>query len=177
MSARNRLIEELLVLRCQIGDSSALVELIERYQAPLRYFVTRLLEEPQMAEDVLQDTWLAVVRKIHTLRRFDTFSTWLYRVARNNVYKQLRKRKHLCLPQEDLAAPKANEEPLFSPEDAARVHECLERLSPEYKEVLMLRFLEQMSYGQISQVIGCKVGTVRSRIHYAKRALKREMEN
>ncbi|HUT30621.1 MAG TPA: sigma-70 family RNA polymerase sigma factor [Sedimentisphaerales bacterium] len=176
MSVSNRLIEQVLVLRCQIGDRSALVELIERYQAPLRYFVARLIEDPEMAEDILQDTWLAVIRKIHTLRQFDTFSTWLYRIARNSVYKELRKKKHLCLLAEDVAAPGDNEEPVFSPEDAARVHVCLERLRPEHKEVLMLRFLEQMLYEQISQVIGCKVGTVRSRIHYAKRALKREME-
>jgi RNA polymerase sigma-70 factor (ECF subfamily) len=177
MSVRNRLIEELLVLRCQIGDRSAFAELIERYQAPLRYFVARLSEDPEMAEDILQDTWLAVIRRIHTLRQLDTFGTWLYRVARNNVYKQLRKKKHLCLPEEGVAAPKDNEEPIFSTEEAARVHECLERLRSEHKEVLLLRFLEQMSYEQISQVIGCKAGTVRSRIHYAKRALKREMEN
>ena len=176
MSVRNRLIEQMLVLRCQIGDRSALVELIEQYQAPLRYFVARLLEDPEMAEDILQDTWLSVMRKIHTLRQLETFSTWLYRVARNNVYKQLRKKKHLYLLEEDVAAPRDNEEPNFSPEDAAKIHECLEALRPEYREVLMLRFLEQMSYEQISQVIGCKVGTVRSRIHYAKRALNREME-
>ena len=63
MSVRNRLIEELLVLRCQIGDRSAFAELIERYQAPLRYFVARLSEDPEMAEDILQDTWLTVIRR------------------------------------------------------------------------------------------------------------------
>lgn len=177
MGARNRLIEELLVLRCQIGDRSALAELIERHQSSLRYFVARLLEDPETAEDVLQDTWLTVFRRIHTLRRLETFSPWLYRIARNSVYEQLRKKKHLCPLEEDVVAPEDNEEPDFSAEDAAKVHKCLERLRPEHKEVLMLRFLEQMSYEQISQVIGCKVGTVRSRIHYAKRALKREMEN
>ncbi|HUW17808.1 MAG TPA: sigma-70 family RNA polymerase sigma factor [Sedimentisphaerales bacterium] len=177
MGLRDRLIEQVLVLRCQIGDRSAFAELIERYQGPLRYFVARLLEDPGMAEDILQDTWLTVIRKIHTLRQFDTFSAWLYRVARNNVYKELRKKKHLCLLAEDVAVPEDNEEPIFSAEDATKVHKCLERLRLEHKEVLLLRFLEQMSYEQISQVIGCKVGTVRSRIHYAKRALKREMEN
>ncbi|MHC4389037.1 MAG: RNA polymerase sigma factor [Planctomycetota bacterium] len=176
MGVRNRLIEELLVLRCQIGDRSAFAELIEQYQAPLRYFVARLLEDPEMAEDILQDTWLTVIRKIHTLRQLETFSAWLYRIARNKVYGELRKKKALRVLQEDAPVPNDNQEPNFSPEDAARVHECLERLKPEHKEVLLLRFLEQMSYEQISQVIDRKAGTVRSRIHYAKRALKREME-
>lgn len=176
MSARNRLIEQVLVLRCQMGDRSAFVELIQRYEAPLRYFVARLLEDPEMAEDILQDTWLAVIRKIHTLRQFDTFSAWLYRVARNNVYKELRKKKILRVLPENAPLPNDNEEPVFSPEDAAKVHKCLERLRPEHKEVLMLRFLEEMSYQQIAQVVNCSLGSVRSRIYYAKRALKREME-
>ena len=68
------------------------------------------------------------------------------------------------------------EQDVFSPEDAANIHRCLNELIPEYREVLMLRFLEQMSYKQISEVVSCSLGTVKSRIHYAKLALKKEME-
>lgn len=176
MSVSNRLIEQVLVLRCQIGDRSAFAELIERYQAPLRYFVARLSEDPETAEDILQDTWLTVIRKIHTLRQLETFSSWLYRIARNNVYRQVRKKNILPVLPENAPLPNDNQEPDFSPEDAAKVHVCLERLRPEHKEVLMLRFLEEMSYQQIAHVVNCSLGTVRSRIYYAKRALKQEME-
>ena len=69
-----------------------------------------------------------------------------------------------------------DENDVFSPEDMAKVHICLQKLPPEYREVLMLRFLEQMSYQQISQVLNCKLGTVRSRLHYAKIALRKELE-
>jgi RNA polymerase sigma-70 factor (ECF subfamily) len=176
MSPSDQLIEQVLVLRCQIGDKDAFAELIERYQAPLRYFISRLLEDKQMSEDIFQETWLTVIRRIHSLKSVDAFSTWLYRIARNKAYQQLRRKKKLFKLDENIAASSNIENDVFSPEDMAKVHRCLKELLPEYREVLMLRFLEQMSYEQISQVINCKLGTVRSRIHYAKLALKEEME-
>ncbi|MHC4645207.1 MAG: RNA polymerase sigma factor [Planctomycetota bacterium] len=176
MSTREQLIEQVLVLRCQIGDREALAELIARYEKPVRYFVSRLLQDPEKTEDLVQDIWLAVVRKICTLKKAEAFSMWLYRIARNRVYKELRRKRQFTELDENIEAANSDEDSVFSVEDAARVHRCLERLRSEHKEVLLLRFLEQMSYEQISQVIGCKVGTVRSRIYYAKRALKQEME-
>ena len=129
-----------------------------------------------MTEDIFQETWLTVIRRIHTLKKLDAFSPWLYRIARNKVYQQLRRKRQLYVLDENMEVPDDNEDQVFFPEDAAKVHRCLEKLRPEYKEVLMLRFLEQMSYQQISQVLGCNLGTVKSRIYYAKRALKQEME-
>ncbi len=176
MNSSDKLIEQVLILRCQIGDKDAFAGLIERYQAPLRYFISRLSANPEMAEDIFQDTWLTVIRRIHTLKKIDAFSTWLYRIARNKVYQQLRRKRKLSELNENIAVPNDTENDVFSSEDAAKIHRCLKELLPEYREVLMLRFLEQMSYEQISQVINCRLGTVKSRIHYAKLALKKEME-
>lgn len=176
MNSSDKLIEQVLILRCQIGDKDAFAGLIERYQAPLRYFISRLSANPETAEDIFQDTWLTVIRRIHTLKKIDAFSTWLYRIARNKVYQQLRRKKKLSELNQNIAVPNNSENDVFSSEDAAKIHRCLKELLPEYKEVLMLRFLEQMSYEQISQVINCRLGTVKSRIHYAKLALKKEME-
>ena len=69
-----------------------------------------------------------------------------------------------------------DEEPEFSAEDAARVHAALDHLNLEHREALMLRFLEGLSYDEIGRVVGCPPGTVRSRIHYAKAALRRLLE-
>jgi RNA polymerase sigma-70 factor (ECF subfamily) len=77
---------------------------------------------------------------------------------------------------ENITAQNSSEDDVFSVEDAAKIHRCLKDLQPEHREVLMLRFLEQMPYQQISEVINCSLGTVKSRIHYAKLALKKEME-
>ena len=176
MNSSDQLIEQVLVLRCQNGDKDAFAELIERYQAPLRYFISRLSANSETAEDIFQDTWLTVIRRIHTLKKIDAFSTWLYRIARNKVYQQFRRKKKLSELDQNITVPNNTENDVFSSEDAAKVHRCLKELLPEYREVLMLRFLEQMSYEQISHVINCRLGTVKSRIHYAKLALKKEME-
>lgn len=176
MNSAEKLIEQVLLLRCQIGDKGALAELIERYQKPLRYFISRLLDDETMTEDVFQETWLAVIGKIHGLKDIEAFPTWLYRIARNKVYQQLRRNKRTFELDENLAIPNDVEEDVFSAEDAAKIHRCLAKLNPDHKEVLLLRFLEQMSYEQIAKVIGCNIGTVRSRIHYAKISLRKEME-
>ena len=110
------------------------------------------------------------------LREAERFSPWLYRIARDRAYRELRKRR-VPVEQSDgayLADESAGEE--FTAEDAAAVHEALDGLSPEHREALLLRFIEAMSYEQIAGVTGCSVGTVRSRIHYGKRALRNIIE-
>lgn len=176
MGARKQITEQVLILRCQIGDQRAFAELIRRYERPLRYFILRLLGDSAIAEDVFQDTWLSVIAKIGSLRKVESFTTWLYRIARNRVYQELRKKKYTFLVDEELEEPDDTQNDVFSAEDAAKVHGCLAKLPAEHKEVLMLRFLEQMSYEQISTVINCNLGTVKSRIYYAKRNLRRKME-
>jgi RNA polymerase sigma-70 factor (ECF subfamily) len=176
MDPAKELIEQILLLRCQIGDKDALAELIERYQKPLRYFISGLLDDEAITEDVFQEIWLAVIKKIHGLREAEAFPTWLYRIARNKVFQQLRRKKQTYALSENIPVPDCSEDEKFSAEDAAMIHRCLAKLKPDHKEVLLLRFLEQMSYEQIAKVIGCNVGTVRSRIHYAKISLRKEME-
>jgi len=176
MNRAAKLAEEVLLLRCQVGDKNALTQLIERYQRPLRYFISRLLDDSELTEDIFQDTWLTVIRRMHGLREPDAFSTWLYRIARNKVYHQLRKKKVWSELNEDMAVSNENENDVVSLEDIAKVHKCLRELRPEHKEVLMLRFLEQMPYQQIAEVLDCSLGTVKSRVYYAKLALKKELE-
>lgn len=173
---KDELLEQLLILRCQLRDRGALAELIARYEKSLRYFIGRLVEDQQSAEEIFQETWLSVIGKIHTLKKIDAFSTWLFRIARNKVYEHLRvKREFVELDEEMMTANEDDDEPSLC-EDVVRLHRCLARLKPQHKEVLMLRFLEQMPYQQIGEVMSCNLGTVRSRLHHAKMALKKEME-
>jgi RNA polymerase sigma-70 factor (ECF subfamily) len=176
MNASDRLIEQVIILRCQTGDKDAFAELIERYQAPLRYFISSLSAGTEVTEDIFQETWLTVIRQIYTLKSTEAFSTWLYRIARNKVYLRLRRKHKVSELNENIPVPNDTEDKVFSPEDATEIHRCLKKLRPEHKEVLMLRFLEQMSYQEIARVINCSMGTIKSRIYYAKLALKREME-
>ncbi len=175
--SHERLLDQILVLRYLAGDDNAVEKLVERYQGPLRYFVRHLLGAAGGADDVLQDVWLTVIRKLRTLRSPASFSTWLYRVARNRTYQELRKKKQFIEMKESVALPDGFEdEDRFSPDDAARIHVCLGRLKAEHREVLMLRFLQNMPYEDIAEVTSCNPGTVKSRIYYAKRALRKQME-
>jgi RNA polymerase sigma-70 factor (ECF subfamily) len=176
MEPGRQLLEHILILRCQIGDKDALAELINRYHRPLRYFIRHLSGNAEMVEDLFQDTWVSVIGKIGTLRNLDMFPAWLYRIARNKVYQQFRRKKTFVELDGNMNVQAEIPESAFAPEDAAKIHVCLKELRLEHREVLVLRFLEQMSYQQISDVLGCNLNTVKSRIHYAKLALKRKME-
>jgi RNA polymerase sigma-70 factor (ECF subfamily) len=169
-----RWFETVLVLRCQAGDEVAFEELVGRYSPRLRYYLRKLLGEIDTADDVLQDVWLDVFKSVARLAEPAAFSTWLYRIARDRAYRQLRRRHR---PIEDVE-PVSNlgDEEKFSQEDAERIHTSLNQLPPEHREVLVLRFLEEMNYDQIAQVTDCRLGTVKSRIYYAKRALRRILE-
>ena len=143
----DRLYEQVLVLRCQTGDGAAFGELVERFAARLRYYVRTLLgkERQADAEDVLQDVWLDVHRSIATLTDPGALEAWLYRVARNRTVRHLRRRvtpaRTIEDGQVDREIDRAGD---FSIEDAEAIHRALDGLAPEHREVLLLRFLEEM---------------------------------
>jgi RNA polymerase sigma-70 factor, ECF subfamily len=176
MSMNERLEETVLILRCRAGDRDALSELINRYYRRLRYFISQRSDSLEMTEDILQDTWLRVIGKMHTLRNVESFTTWLYRIARNTAYQQIRGKKRSCELHDNIVPPDEQTSDAFSPADAARIHDGLKKLHPAHREVLVLHFLEQMSYQQVAEILGCNLNTVKSRIYYAKLALRKEME-
>jgi RNA polymerase sigma-70 factor (ECF subfamily) len=173
----DQLYERVLVLRCQAGDEAAFTELVERYHARLRYYARKMLGEGHSAEDLLQDVWLDVFRGVTRLADPGAFPAWVYRIARARVARVLRQPRRPVRPlEEDDLLGAVEDKNNFTTEDAGRVHVALDRLSPEHREVLVLRFLEGMSYEDIARVTGEPLGTVRSRLHYAKRALRKYLE-
>lgn len=170
------LYERVLVVRCQAGDEAAFEELVARYAPRLRYFLRKLLSSAEAAEDCLQEVWLDVFRGLARLADPQAFRAWAYRIARDRAFGHLRKgRREEPLGEIDVR-DEAADEGAFSPEDAAKIHAALDELPPEQREVLVLRFLEEMSYDEIARVTSQRLGTVRSRIHYGKRALKRALQ-
>jgi RNA polymerase sigma-70 factor (ECF subfamily) len=176
----DRVYEQLLVLRCQAGDEAAFEELVAHYSPRLRYYVSKMLGHGQLVEDVLQEVWLDVYRMVPRLERVGAFPAWIYRIIRDHTSRQLRKERrafHPLVDEHQMADPAQNgRSDEFADDDARRVHAALDELAPEHREVLVLRFLEEMPYEDIARVVGCPAGTVRSRIHYAKRALRRLLE-
>ena len=176
VQSTDKLALRVLILRCQLRDRQALAELIEQYEQPIRYFIRRLADDADLAEELFQETWLTVIRRIHALTDPESFTVWLYRIARNKVYAHFRRHKQMAELDESVEAPDDPQANAFYLDDAAKLHRCLGQLSPLHKEVLLLRFLEEMPYEQIAEVLGCRLGTVRSRLHHAKRALREKWE-
>jgi RNA polymerase sigma-70 factor (ECF subfamily) len=177
MDQKDQLLQQVLILRFQTGDDRAFEAIVTRHQGPLRYWLRQMLGDSATVEDLLQEIWLTVLRKLRTLRNPEAFSVWLYKIARNKVYRQLRQKKTFVdFDENDLPTEDCEEQNDFSPADAAKIHKGLDQLKPEHREVLVLQFLEEMSYEEIASVVDCNVGTVRSRIFYAKKSLRKIME-
>jgi RNA polymerase sigma-70 factor (ECF subfamily) len=166
-----------LVIKCQMGDRKALESLFLRHHRPMGYYLRRMLGREDVS-DVQQEVWLTVIRRIARLKSPEAFVVWLYQIARNKAINRLTDRRQIeSLESGDSSElPLDEPEPEFLQEDAARVHAGLAKLSPEHREVLLLRFMEDMTYEQMADVIGVNAGTVRSRLHYAKLALRRLLE-
>jgi RNA polymerase sigma-70 factor (ECF subfamily) len=173
----HRLREQMLVSRCQAGDERAFEEIVSTYGPRLRYYLLKQLGSPEAAADILQEVWIDVYRGIVRLRRPDAFRAWIYRIARDQAFRSLRRTRVPCqlADEADLAAVEVEDDG-FTAEDARRVHAALDRLSPLHRDVLLLRFIEDLPYDDIGQITGCPPGTVKSRIHHAKRLLRQEME-
>ena len=168
--------ERLLVTRAQAGDELAFHDLVCSYAARLRYFLRKLVGSDAV-EDVLQDVWLVVHRELRKLRSPASFRPWLYRIARSRACRQLRDHRPLQQIPENVVVPddKLRDDD-WSAADAAQIHRSLKMLTEEHREVLLLRFMETMPYEEIAHVLDISLGTVRSRLHYAKLALRRIME-
>jgi len=168
---------EKIVRRCRRGERAAFEELFEIYQPRLKYYLRRLNDGSANTDDTLQDIWLSVFKKIRKLKDTRSFAVWLYRIARNKVYDDFRRKERFVkLPKEDEFPVSGSDEPVFGADDAEKLHRAMDKLKPYHREVLTLCFVERMSYQSIADVIGCSIGTVRSRIFYAKKSLREEME-
>ncbi len=168
----SRVYERILILRCQAGDELALAELIALYSPRLRLFLGKLTGKRESADDLLQETWFDAYRHLDRLKEPDAFTVWLYRIARDRAYRSMR-RKPLRVESLEVDPVDDGEPDLpLSWEQATQVRTAINQLPLEQREVLALRFIDDMSYEQIAGVIGRPLGTVRSRIHYAKLALR-----
>lgn len=170
--------EEWIILRCQLKDPDAFRELVELMEERLRYYVKSIIHNEADVYDVLQQVWLSVFRNIHRLRDAKKFRTWIYRIAHGKAVSQIRHEKAVEKLNRDLAEQSRqwDEREEWNPEDVARVHVLLRKMNRIHREVLTLHFLEDMKYDEIAQVVGCSVGTIKSRIHHAKRMLRDLME-
>jgi RNA polymerase sigma-70 factor (ECF subfamily) len=155
--------DDQLMLAFQRGEREAFAELFQRYREPVYGFFRRRVPDSARAEDLTQETFLAVVRGASRYEARDAFRSYLYGIAYNLLFAEQRK-----AARPDSASglqPSALDEVLW-------VRQALERLEPEQREVLMLREYEELSYDEIAGVLKIPVNTVRSRLFRARMALK-----
>ena len=173
MNGGNRIRYEWLALRCQSGEEGAFEDLIAVMERPLLYYVASLTGNLDSALDVLQEVWIKAFRGIRKLKDPGSLRSWLYSIAYGIAVDRIRKNyareqaEKVQFEEFDEAAEQS-----FAEEDADAIHSALSQIGLKHREVLVLHFLEDLSLAEIATVVGCSEGTVKSRIHYAKRAMK-----
>jgi len=190
--AADRIADERTIDAVLAGDREAFGDLVARHGSRVHGAILRMVGDRDVAADLAQETLLKAFSRLASFRRGSAFYTWLYAIAVNQVRSEFRRRKtQKGKPMASLDAGTGEDEdgPSRAPasanpgpvdeaqrhEDAERVHEELARLDEDYREALVLRDLEGLSYEEVAEVTGVPVGTVRSRIHRGRAALRERL--
>jgi len=196
MSKENR--EEIsdaeAVARFRAGDQSAFDILVRRHSGRAYQIAYGVLGNREDAEEVAQDVFVRIYRALPKFRGDAEFTTWMYRIALNLARNKYRWNKCRGIPRNvSIDAPiegredseggfdvpdegKPPDESLFHHEFEKNVLEEVQKLPPIYREALVLRNVQDMSYEQIAQLLGCKLGTIKSRIARAREELRKRLE-
>ena len=160
--------------------------LVHRYKNRLINFVYRFVKDYDVAEDIVQETFLRVFRHRHNYKAIANFSTWIFTIAGNLAKSELRRRKRWKLFSVDAVDEDEKKfdipDTKILPDRATSVsmleesiQDAIETLQVKYKEALILRDIEGMSYKQIADITGVPVGTVRSRVNRARKKLQKKL--
>lgn len=180
MASRKEYIQsEILVLQYQGGEDSALAKIVSMWERPLLFYIRRLVNSEEDAWDVLQEVWIKVVRGVGALRTPRAFPAWLYTIARNAAKNHLRDSPSAEeLGEDHLERDSADgfDDASVAGLDAEAIYAALGTLSLAHRDVLTLHFLEGFSLAEIAAITSLSLGTLKSRLHYAKKALRHVLE-
>ena len=173
--------EQLPVPQAKAGEPEAWDILFRRYQLPLYVYVFELVHDEQTSLDLVQETFIAAVRYIGSLRDDAKFGSWLFGIAHQKCLQRWRKqnREEILLDEIPDAPNEFENRPddlLIHREQEAEFMNLLNQLPPPQRSVLLLHFVEDFSLDEIAGITGAAVGTVKSRLHYAKKSLRKLLE-
>ncbi|MGK5068452.1 ECF RNA polymerase sigma-E factor [compost metagenome] len=182
--------DQLLVERVQAGDKRAFDVLVSKYQRRLMRLVSRLVHDPAEAEDVVQETFIKAYRALRHFRGDAAFYTWLYRIGINTAKNYLVTQGRRAATSSDADAEQAEsfddgnklrdnntpESVLASKQIAATVNAAMDVLPIELRTAIVLREIEGLSYEEISEIMACPIGTVRSRIFRAREVIAEKLK-
>jgi len=174
------------IARLRKGDPDAITDLVGRYQHRLYRFLVRMVGEPATAEDLFQQTWIRLMEKIGSYDARRSFEAWLFAIARNLAIDHLRRRRAISLDEQDesgqapmdrlTAGGRDALEQLLDFERGALLAAAITELPAIHREVLTLRFEEEMKLEQIAEIAAIPLSTVKSRLHRALESLRIRIE-
>jgi RNA polymerase sigma-70 factor (ECF subfamily) len=175
--APDRLFDELLVVRCQLGETGAFDALIARWHQPLWSYVRRMTGNDADAEDLTQEIWIRVIRGIARVRDGSRLRGWLFGIARRVLMDRLR-RAYAAPPTADvdMGTLPAEVEPSDPEADLASLEAALDTLPVVERDVLTLFYLRDLSLAELADALDVPVGTVKSRLFRARRMLRAAMQ-
>ncbi|HIV71530.1 MAG TPA: RNA polymerase sigma factor RpoE [Candidatus Aquabacterium excrementipullorum] len=187
-------VDAALVARVQQGDQRAFEMLVVKYRRRIERLVARMVRDVDLVEDIAQETFIRAYRALPQFRGESAFYTWLYRIAVNTAKKALMQLKRDPLVSESALASMGDDDDetsrveneltdgetpesvLASQQIARTVNEAIEALSDELRQAITLREIEGLSYEEISELMNCPIGTVRSRIFRAREAIAQRLK-
>ena len=167
--------DELLAVRCQLGEAAAFDDLITRWHGPLWAFIRRLAGDDDAARDILQDVWIRVIRGIPRLRDGAKLRAWLFGIARRTLMDRLRDRYARTSAADVEIDDIPSETPTDDSSDLEMLEHGVEQLPLIEREAVTLFYLQELSLNEIADTLNVPVGTVKSRLFRARRLLRQHM--
>jgi len=172
--------EIFLILRAQSGDREAFDELLKSMQAALFRYISRLVGEDGLAEDVTQEVFLIIYRKLRWLENPQLFRAWVYRVASREAFRRLKKERRWIEQIRDeevlekFSARETSE--IYEPELIEKLPTLISNVSPASRAVLILHYLDEMPLSEVAEVLDISLGTVKSRLAYGLASLREKIK-
>ena len=181
---QNNQTDEEIVRLIQAGDTESFSFLIERYEAKIKRYARKFLSSAEDIEDIVQEIFIKVYSNIQSVDTDRKFSSWLYRIAHNEFINLLRKKEKTPLlffdPDTLFPHPIANENAdsnTIGEETKATINKCLEKIPSKYREPIVLYYLEEMNYKEISDIMHVPVSTVGIRLKRGREMLESVCNN
>ncbi len=174
---RDQIYDELLVLKCQAGDRQAFEELVERWQGRLWRYARALTGSEQAAWDIVQETWVAVIKGLGSLREPGLFAGWVFRIADNKSKDRLRRQQARNRTQGQLQGNSGSHRDERQPteEQEEALEAALAAITPDRRALLTLRYVEGFEIAEIGDILEMPAGTVKSRLSRTIAELRRLM--
>ncbi|OGF58766.1 MAG: hypothetical protein A2Y62_09680 [Candidatus Fischerbacteria bacterium RBG_13_37_8] len=183
----NDMNDEILVEKVKNGDKYSFNMLVWKWEKQIYNLAVRMLGSAEDASDACQDIFITAFEKVHSFKGNSKFSTWLYRIAINNCISKLRRRKtekkfhDTSVSTDDILAgygvQPENETALIKKQTTERVLKAIRNLPEEQKTIVELKLYQDLSFEEISQIIGIPIGTAKSRLHYALKRVKNDLKD